>query len=62
MPREKPFGLCVTAAMFLFAFWNSETEQERAAWLDQVKARKVLRIRNIAASATDSVQAAAELQ
>jgi len=62
MPRMWEFGLWVTAAMLRFAFEKAEGESERAARKDQVKARKVERRRKRAQSATDSVQAAAELQ
>jgi hypothetical protein len=48
--------------MFWFAARNWSGEQERAAVKDQGIARKVERRRRIAASATDSVQAGAELQ
>lgn len=62
MPREWPAGLCVTAAMFWWASVNLAVSRERAAMADQVNFRKPVRISQIAASATDSVQAGAELQ
>jgi hypothetical protein len=48
--------------MLRFASWNAAVEPERAAVLDQLKRRKVLRMSQMAASATDSVHAAAALQ
>lgn len=62
MPKTWLLGLCVTAAIFWFAFRHWEGSQERAALYDQGIARKVERIRTMAASATDSVHAEAELQ
>lgn len=62
MPRMWPFGLCVTAAMFWLALRNWSGSQDRAPKKDQTMARKVDIIRMMAASATDSVHAGAELQ
>ena len=62
MPRMWLLGLWVTAAMFWFASWKSGGERERAARKERAMARKVEIIRTMAASATDSVQAGAELQ
>lgn len=62
MPRTWWLGLCVTAAIFWFALRNWVGERERAARKERGIARKVERRRRMAASATDSVQAGAELQ
>ena len=60
MPREWPAGLCVTAATLRVTSVNWAGESERAASADQVNWRKQERISQMAASATDSVQAAAD--
>jgi hypothetical protein len=50
------------AAMFWFAWRKRVGLQERAERKERGMARKVERMRTMAASATDSVQAGAELQ
>lgn len=62
IPRVKPLGLRDTGAKFLLASMNLSLSPERAAVLDQLRFRKTEMMSQIAASATDSVQAAAALQ
>lgn len=62
MPRAKPLGLCVMAAMLRLASTKRSGWHDRADRLLHVNLRKVDSSSQMAASATDSVQAAAALQ
>lgn len=58
MPRVWPRGLCDSTAVLVWQSWNAADEPRAALW-HHWRLRNVATMKNMAKSATDSVDAAA---